>query len=174
MKKNNYRLQQNRKQQGIGLLELMLALAIIAILLVMATRYYMSASLNSRVNQTADAVNSLPAAGECWVSSSANTGTNAGTYVGLDTHLGTISFTDHCYPTSLVTAATGGLLVTPYGNLSVTATATTIKVTIPATGVTVPNTEIQLLANKICQRGFASASTSKIVYEAISQTCSSS
>lgn len=38
------------KQAGIGLLELMLSLAIIAVLLVMATRYYESALLGERAN----------------------------------------------------------------------------------------------------------------------------
>lgn len=39
-----------KKQGGIGLLELMLSLAIIAVLLVMATRYYESAQTGERVN----------------------------------------------------------------------------------------------------------------------------
>jgi prepilin-type N-terminal cleavage/methylation domain-containing protein len=37
-------------QKGIGLLELMLALAIIAILIVMATRYFSKASDNQKIN----------------------------------------------------------------------------------------------------------------------------
>lgn len=40
--------------KGIGLLELMLSLAIIAILLIMATRYYQSASTNQKINQAVD------------------------------------------------------------------------------------------------------------------------
>ena len=40
-----------KRQLGIGLLELMLSLAIIAILLVMATRYYLTASQSSDVNE---------------------------------------------------------------------------------------------------------------------------
>ncbi len=43
-----------RRQKGIGLLELMLSLAIIAILLIMATRYYQSASLNNKINACVD------------------------------------------------------------------------------------------------------------------------
>jgi type II secretory pathway pseudopilin PulG len=40
------------KEKGIGLLELMLALAIIAILIVMATRYFSKASENQKINLT--------------------------------------------------------------------------------------------------------------------------
>lgn len=42
------------KLRGIGLLELMLSLAIIAILLIMATRYYQSAHQNQLVSQGVD------------------------------------------------------------------------------------------------------------------------
>jgi len=61
----------NLKQKGIGLLELMLSLAIIAILLVMATRYYGAASKSEKVDDTIQliseisvGVNSLSAAGK--------------------------------------------------------------------------------------------------------------
>lgn len=40
--------------KGIGLLELMLSLAIIAILLIMATRYYQSASDSQKISQAVD------------------------------------------------------------------------------------------------------------------------
>lgn len=49
------------KQLGIGLLELMLSLAIIAILLVMAIRYYQSASNAQSINQAIDMVNAVKA-----------------------------------------------------------------------------------------------------------------
>ena len=49
---SNYRCSQ--RQQGIGLLELMLSLAIIAILLIMATRYYQSASVSNKINTAVD------------------------------------------------------------------------------------------------------------------------
>jgi type II secretory pathway pseudopilin PulG len=49
----------NTKQLGIGLLELMLSLAIIAILLVMAIRYYQSASSAQSINQAIDMVNAV-------------------------------------------------------------------------------------------------------------------
>lgn len=50
------------KQRGIGLLELMLSLAIIAILLILATRYYQSTSQSQKVNQAAGDIQALIAA----------------------------------------------------------------------------------------------------------------
>lgn len=46
-------------QRGIGLLELMLSLAIIAILLIMATRYYQTTKQSQEVNDAVQLVNSL-------------------------------------------------------------------------------------------------------------------
>lgn len=51
------------RQCGIGLLELMLALAIIAVLLIMATRYYQSTSQSQKVNQAASDIQAIVAAG---------------------------------------------------------------------------------------------------------------
>jgi type II secretory pathway pseudopilin PulG len=45
------------KQRGIGLLELMLSLSIIAILLVMATRYFVIANENQKLNNALSMVN---------------------------------------------------------------------------------------------------------------------
>lgn len=50
------------KPSGIGLLELMLSLAIIAILLIMATRYYQSTSQSQKVNQAAGDIQAILAA----------------------------------------------------------------------------------------------------------------
>jgi len=55
-----------RKQRGIGLLELMLALAIIVILLVMATRYFLVASLNEKVNTMISTVGGFQASLNCY------------------------------------------------------------------------------------------------------------
>lgn len=49
-------------QRGIGLLELMLSLAIIAILLIMATRYYQTTKQSQEVNDGVQLVNSVVAA----------------------------------------------------------------------------------------------------------------
>ncbi len=55
------------KQLGIGLLELMLSLAIISVLLVMATRYYQVARQGQQVNDAISEVQAIIAAGENWV-----------------------------------------------------------------------------------------------------------
>ena len=168
MKKFNMSL--GKKQIGIGLLELMLSLAIIAVLLVMATRYYMSASMNSRINQTVSAILGLPAAAECWSSSGSNTA-NQGTYAGIDLYA--VSYTDKCFPTALVqnTAASKNL-VTPYGNMAVTSTSSLVCVELKAT----PKEELQQIAGKICKNnssGFTIAGIStSFFYEAIRQSCS--
>lgn len=56
------RVRQKNVQRGIGLLELMLALAIIAVLLIMATRYYQSTSQAQKVNQAASDIQAILAA----------------------------------------------------------------------------------------------------------------
>ena len=55
------------KQRGIGLLELMLSLAIISVLLVMATRYYRTTKQNQQVNDAIAQVQAMVAASENWV-----------------------------------------------------------------------------------------------------------
>jgi len=50
------------KNRGIGLLELMLSLAIIAILLIMAVRYYQSANASQQISSAADMVNAVRSA----------------------------------------------------------------------------------------------------------------
>ncbi len=54
----------NRKNKGIGLLELMLSLAIIAILLIMATRYYLVTSRSQKTDEGVALVNALIAGAE--------------------------------------------------------------------------------------------------------------
>lgn len=48
--------------KGIGLLELMLSLAIIAVLLIMATRYYSSASASQKIQAAVDQINATRSA----------------------------------------------------------------------------------------------------------------
>ena len=55
------------KQRGIGLLELMLSLAIISILLVMATRYYKAARQAQQVNDAISLVQAIAGATANWV-----------------------------------------------------------------------------------------------------------
>lgn len=47
------------KQRGIGLLELMLSLSIIAILLVMATRYFMASDEQQKINNAISQINGI-------------------------------------------------------------------------------------------------------------------
>lgn len=49
-------------QQGVGLLELMLSLAIIAIILIMTTRYYSSASNSQKITSAVDEINAVKGA----------------------------------------------------------------------------------------------------------------
>lgn len=56
-----------RKQNGIGLLELMLALAIIAMMMVAASRYYQSTQVARRVQAVVESVQALYSANERWV-----------------------------------------------------------------------------------------------------------
>lgn len=65
------------KQRGIGLLELMLALAIIAILLVMATRYFITTSRSEQVNRAVNQIGAINGAVSNWKSSRVD-------YTGLD------------------------------------------------------------------------------------------
>ncbi len=55
------------KQMGIGLLELMLSLAIIAVLLVMATKYYQQARMNQQINEAISLSQAIVAASANWV-----------------------------------------------------------------------------------------------------------
>lgn len=62
-----------RIRRGIGLLELMLSLAIIAILLIMATRYYQTASSNNSINSAVDMTNAVRGAVRNFMTSNLNT-----------------------------------------------------------------------------------------------------
>src|SRR3989338_2429435 len=54
------------QESGIGLLELTLALAIIAVLLLMATRYYQMARFSQQINEGIDVIQSVHGAAERW------------------------------------------------------------------------------------------------------------
>ncbi len=56
-----------QKNRGIGLLELMLSLAIIAILLVTATRYYVTTKSSQQVNEAAQMVTAVYSAAQAWL-----------------------------------------------------------------------------------------------------------
>lgn len=56
-----------QNNQGISLLELMLSLAIIAILLVTATRYYNATRNSQHVNEAAEMITAVYAAAQSWL-----------------------------------------------------------------------------------------------------------
>lgn len=60
------KIEKYRHGKGIGLLELMLALAIISILIIMATRYYQTASRSQKVAEAVTQVNAIIAAVGKW------------------------------------------------------------------------------------------------------------
>ncbi|CAM4424080.1 MAG: hypothetical protein LEGION0398_MBIBDBAK_00418 [Legionellaceae bacterium] len=60
------------KQRGIGLLELMLSLAIISILLVMATRYYKSADQGQKISNAISLITGIAGAGAQYLSTHPN------------------------------------------------------------------------------------------------------
>ncbi|MCH9770086.1 MAG: prepilin-type N-terminal cleavage/methylation domain-containing protein [Gammaproteobacteria bacterium] len=55
-----------KKQRGISLLEVLLSLSIIAIILIMATRYFFVANENKNVNQVRAQIGALLAATQLW------------------------------------------------------------------------------------------------------------
>ncbi len=60
-----------RKQKGISLLEVLLSLSIIAIILVMATRYFFVANRNDKVNTVRQQIGAVTSAIESWKSQNA-------------------------------------------------------------------------------------------------------
>ncbi|MCK4608097.1 MAG: prepilin-type N-terminal cleavage/methylation domain-containing protein [Gammaproteobacteria bacterium] len=124
-----------KKQQGIGLLELMLSLAIIAILLVMATRYYLSASTSSDINQV---VSDLGALTSC----AANWSNTNGPSFDKSTITGSSGFelTTDCGDTGLFPTTridSNGDMITPWGTATIDPSA-------PPTGGGSGNTELKV------------------------------
>lgn len=58
----NWQFKQKLLSKAIGLLELMLALAIISIIMIMATRYYSSASASQKIQAAVDQINVVKSA----------------------------------------------------------------------------------------------------------------
>jgi type II secretory pathway pseudopilin PulG len=67
------------KVRGIGLLELMLSLSIIAILLIMATRYYLVTSFSQKLNQATAQITQLQSASYSWKGQKGNYNPAGGT-----------------------------------------------------------------------------------------------
>lgn len=62
-------MRKRNKQAGIGLLELMLSLAIIAVLIISATRYYLTARSANSVKDGIELLTAFYSAGESWLES---------------------------------------------------------------------------------------------------------
>ncbi|QLH41695.1 MAG: type II secretion system protein [Coxiellaceae bacterium] len=60
-------MRQLRHKSGIGLLELMFSLAIIAVLLILASRYYQTARTGQQVNEAANMINNVYTAANDWI-----------------------------------------------------------------------------------------------------------
>lgn len=115
---------QNRKKSlGIGLLELMLSLAIIAVLLIMATRYYSSASNSQKITAATGMINAVKAAAASYL------GGNATAYASNVSIANLVSA--GYLPSSFVAGSNGNSSTTNPWNESVgvTATASTITIT---------------------------------------------
>ena len=69
----------NKSMLGVTLLEIMLVLAIAALVIVMSIRFYQSASSSQKINATISVVQGITAAAENYFNSAGST------YVGVDT-----------------------------------------------------------------------------------------
>ena len=78
------RLRLSKHQRGISLLEVMLSLSIIAIILVMATRYFFTANNTSRINESVQQINGLVGALNSYrsVHGTYDAGSDANTIIG--------------------------------------------------------------------------------------------
>ncbi|EKD75638.1 MAG: hypothetical protein ACD_44C00072G0007 [uncultured bacterium] len=107
-----------RTQRGIGLLELMLSLAIIALLLVMATRYFSSARLSQQIAAAVSQVQAIAAASQSYYIGNNNlmTGVSTAIFASNNTYLVNPASTQH-------SPWGGNITIAPFGtNAAVTIT----------------------------------------------------
>jgi type II secretory pathway pseudopilin PulG len=105
----------NHNQRGIGLLELMLSLSIIAILLVMATRYFLQANEQQKINNAISQFNGIAGAEACYFQSS-----SPPKYV---TDFSTL-ISANCLPAGIGGSTGEGIGVNPWGgNIKISSTA---------------------------------------------------
>ena len=145
-----------KKQLGIGLLELMLSLAIIAILLVMATRYYLVTSTSQKVNETVSIMGGLKSAAENWRQA------YPGGYANFD--LNTCD-ENNWFPEQYIAGAT--TVKTPWGDATLTSAANEITVTMTTTSVA----EAKNLYNKLGCGSPDEINTTSVTYNIIGQSC---
>lgn len=110
-----------KDQTGFGLLELMLSMVIVALLLIMATRYYQSARSNARINEGVSLISSV-------INAANNIAIGTGDYSGVN------NTAIAAYLPS--NAQSGGNLVDPWGgNLTVDGSSkTSLTITMNSLG----------------------------------------
>lgn len=120
-----------KRSLGIGLLELMLSLAIIAVLLIMATRYYSSASNSQKITAATGMINAIKAAAASYLS---------GYPAGVTSLTLTTLVNGGYLPSTFISGSNGsGATTNPWGNSisisKITPQNITISVTTPDNGV---------------------------------------
>lgn len=146
-----------RTQRGVSLIELMLALAIIAIILVIATRYFARANLSQQVNNATDQVMGVRAAANSYLSDKAGSGASATLSMG---NLVTAGYLPESYKGASATAGAG---VNPWnGDISVTLAKGQYAIVV--TGI--PAAACPLLKEKL------SGNTNTGLNESVTGTCS--
>lgn len=129
-----------RTQRGVSLIELMLALAIIAIILVIATRYFARANLSQQVSNATDQVMGVRAATNSYL------GDKAGSGATITLSIGNLVTTGYLPESYKGTSGTAGNGVNPWnGNISVSTASG--KYTITTTDV--PAAACDLLKEKL-------------------------
>jgi len=135
---------QTRKQRGLTLIELFLALAVIAIIWVVATRYYQVVSNSSKVNEAVQMIQSLRSAGNHYAAGRSN-------YDGLT--IAELNNTN-LLPRDLEgSGTTPGEQVNPWGgNIGISGSGGQMQITLSD----VPQADCQNIANKLSNQAAGS------------------
>lgn len=142
-----------RNQRGIGLLELMLSLAIIAILLIMATRYFTAANTNQQVNNAVDMFSGVRASVNSYY-----TDNGAGAAMPNISTLVTSGYLPQSYGGS----GGSGTTANPWGGSIATASASSAgHFTVSMAGV--PSSACTMLNNRLTQTVNTSTSSGESV-----------
>lgn len=135
-----------KSQKAIGLLELMLSLAIIAVLLIMATRYYSSASSSQKIQAAVDQINAVRSAVQNAAGGSSSGAGNITASMLVESGYLPSSFIAPSLASSS-TAATGYL--TPWGQIEgltlSTGTGKTFSISMTTPGDDICNAVVQKL-----------------------------
>jgi len=149
----------NRNIKGIGLLELVLALAIIGVMLVSATRYFSVVNRSHRLEQAIEMVSAIKAAGERWKVAKDNYST-----------LSKMSdFVDRGFLPSIYGASGTSAIKNPWGG-EVTVAKGTDSTLLDITFTKVPTEECSVFVDRIPAMG-CDASSSKCSDNTAVATC---